>query len=220
VWSGTGSNRRPSAFQVNRAERCADLQKRMSLTSETALGGRCKIYGNRTNTPRPSGWTATTPATTMTVVGPRKLFVPAVVPGCLRQLLPGDGLSPVHRGAQALGRYRQATRECLPPDRPQLQQSKQGRSAALGRLSTVQPRSRYPHRAVPEQQTEHVVTDHGYAYDNRQVVLTHDSMLRQRLDAVQGLVPPGSLPVRRDLILTKRGPLPNELQRPWRRARR
>jgi hypothetical protein len=40
-------------------------------------------------------------------------------------------------------------------------------------------------------------------------------MLRQRLDAVHGLVPPGSLPVRQDLILTKLGPLPNELQRPW-----
>jgi hypothetical protein len=25
LWSGAGSNRRPSAFQVNRAERCADL---------------------------------------------------------------------------------------------------------------------------------------------------------------------------------------------------
>jgi hypothetical protein len=28
VWSGAGSNRRPSAFQVNRAKRCADLRKR------------------------------------------------------------------------------------------------------------------------------------------------------------------------------------------------
>jgi DNA-binding SARP family transcriptional activator len=28
VWSGTGSNCQPSAFQVNRAKRCADLQKR------------------------------------------------------------------------------------------------------------------------------------------------------------------------------------------------
>ena len=40
-WSGAGSIRRPSAFQVNRAKCCADLQKRMSLTSGTALGGRC-----------------------------------------------------------------------------------------------------------------------------------------------------------------------------------
>ena len=52
VWSGAGSNCRPSAFQVNRAERCADLQKRMSLTSGTALCGRCKIHASRTqNTP-------------------------------------------------------------------------------------------------------------------------------------------------------------------------
>jgi hypothetical protein len=42
VWSGAGSNRRPSAFQVNRAKRYADLQKRTSLTSGTALGGRCR----------------------------------------------------------------------------------------------------------------------------------------------------------------------------------
>ena len=48
-WSGAGSNRRPSAFQVNRAKRCADLRKRMSLTSGTALGGRCSVaYANRT----------------------------------------------------------------------------------------------------------------------------------------------------------------------------
>jgi hypothetical protein len=36
-----GSNRRPFAFQVNRVKRCADRRKRMSLTSGTALGGRC-----------------------------------------------------------------------------------------------------------------------------------------------------------------------------------
>jgi len=30
-WSGAGSNRRPSAFQVNRGERCADLRKRTSV---------------------------------------------------------------------------------------------------------------------------------------------------------------------------------------------
>jgi hypothetical protein len=27
-WSGAGSNRRPSAFQVNDAKRCANLRKR------------------------------------------------------------------------------------------------------------------------------------------------------------------------------------------------
>jgi hypothetical protein len=48
VWSGAGSNCRPSAFQVNRAKRCADLRKRMSLTSGTALSGRCKIHASRT----------------------------------------------------------------------------------------------------------------------------------------------------------------------------
>ena len=46
VWSGAGSNRRPSAFQVNHAKRYADLQKRTSLTSGTALGGRCKIHAS------------------------------------------------------------------------------------------------------------------------------------------------------------------------------
>jgi hypothetical protein len=39
-------------------------------------------------------------------------------------------------------------------------------------------------------------------------------MLRQRLNAVQWLVRPGSFPVPQDLILTQLGPLPNELQRP------
>ncbi len=39
-------------------------------------------------------------------------------PSCLRRLPPGDELSPAHRGARALGRYRQATRQCLPPDQP------------------------------------------------------------------------------------------------------
>src|SRR3984893_944204 len=47
LWSGAGSNRRPSAFQVNRAKRCADLRKRTSLTSGTALGGRCNVHANR-----------------------------------------------------------------------------------------------------------------------------------------------------------------------------
>jgi hypothetical protein len=35
------------AFQVNRAKRCADLGKRTSLTSRTALGGRCGIDVSR-----------------------------------------------------------------------------------------------------------------------------------------------------------------------------
>jgi hypothetical protein len=48
MWSGAGSNRRPSAFQVNRAKRYADLQQRMSLTSGTALGGRCNLNASRT----------------------------------------------------------------------------------------------------------------------------------------------------------------------------
>jgi hypothetical protein len=47
LWSGAGSNRRPSAFQVNRAKRCADLRKRTSLTSGTALGGRCTTHASR-----------------------------------------------------------------------------------------------------------------------------------------------------------------------------
>src|SRR5579859_4957276 len=47
MWSGTGSNCRPSAFQVNRAKRYADLRKRTSPTSETALGGRCNMHASR-----------------------------------------------------------------------------------------------------------------------------------------------------------------------------
>ena len=46
-WSGAGSNRRPSAFQVNRAKHYADLRKRTLLTSETALGGRCTTHASR-----------------------------------------------------------------------------------------------------------------------------------------------------------------------------
>jgi len=48
MWSGAGSNRRPSAFQVNRTKRYADLRKRTSLTSGTALGGRCDVHASRT----------------------------------------------------------------------------------------------------------------------------------------------------------------------------
>ena len=51
-WSGTGSSCRPSAFQVNRAKRCARPARRTSLTSGTALGGRCNVHASRTqNTP-------------------------------------------------------------------------------------------------------------------------------------------------------------------------
>jgi hypothetical protein len=58
VWSGAGSNRRPSAFQVNHAKRYADLQKRTSLTSENALGGRCEIDANtaRYASSNQAGW--------------------------------------------------------------------------------------------------------------------------------------------------------------------
>jgi hypothetical protein len=59
-----------------------------------------------------------------------------------------------------------------------------------------------------------VVTDHSRTHHDRQVVLAHDPMLRQRLDAVQWLVPASPFPVRQDLILAKLGPLSNELQRP------
>jgi hypothetical protein len=59
MWSGAGSNRRPSAFQVNRAKRCADLRKRTSLGSGTALGGRCNFDASRTRCTRPPGRTAT-----------------------------------------------------------------------------------------------------------------------------------------------------------------
>jgi hypothetical protein len=61
VWSGAGSNRRPSAFQVNHAKRYANLQKRTSPTSETALGGRCTTHANRTRHARPLGSTAMLP---------------------------------------------------------------------------------------------------------------------------------------------------------------
>jgi hypothetical protein len=39
AWSGAGSNRRPSAFQVNTCKRCADLRIPRSLISVTALSG-------------------------------------------------------------------------------------------------------------------------------------------------------------------------------------
>jgi hypothetical protein len=45
-WTGAGSNRRSSAFQVNRAKRYADLRKRTLLTSGTALGGRCNAHAS------------------------------------------------------------------------------------------------------------------------------------------------------------------------------
>jgi hypothetical protein len=45
----SGQRDRPGekAFQVNRARRCADLRKRTSLTSGTALGGRCTTHASR-----------------------------------------------------------------------------------------------------------------------------------------------------------------------------
>jgi hypothetical protein len=39
-------------------------------------------------------------------------------------------------------------------------------------------------------------------------------MLRQRIDAQQGLIPPGPLPVRQDLTTTEDSPLPDELKSP------
>ena len=77
-WSGAGSNRRPSAFQVNRAKRCTDLQKRTPPTSRTALGGRCVIHASRQQLPR----------TTATVVS---VIVAAT------QLMRGDGVRHARR---------------------------------------------------------------------------------------------------------------------------
>jgi hypothetical protein len=54
-----GLSRRPFAFQVNRSKRCADLRKRTSLTSGTALGGRCSVHASRTQYAGPPGRTAT-----------------------------------------------------------------------------------------------------------------------------------------------------------------
>lgn len=45
--------------EVKQANHCADLRKRTSPTSETALGGRCKIDANRTQYNRLPGMTAT-----------------------------------------------------------------------------------------------------------------------------------------------------------------
>ena len=39
-------------------------------------------------------------------------------------------------------------------------------------------------------------------------------MLRQRIDAQQGLAPPGPLPVRQDLTTAEDGPFPDELKSP------
>ncbi len=103
VWSGAGSNRRPSAFQVNRAERCADLRKRTSLTSGTALGGRCKIHASRTQYTRPPGKTATPPESRaeVGVRGPSRTNR-----ACLRHrsrhgvIPPGPSAAPDERGGQ------------------------------------------------------------------------------------------------------------------------
>ena len=56
-------------FQVNRAKRCADLRKRMSLTSGTVLGGRCNIYASRTRCTPSSRQDSDPPRTIATVVG-------------------------------------------------------------------------------------------------------------------------------------------------------
>jgi hypothetical protein len=70
-WSGAGSNRRPSAFQVKHAKRYADCKKKWtSPTSETALGGKCKIHAskgryvlstNQDSVPAPEGAQHTVP---------------------------------------------------------------------------------------------------------------------------------------------------------------
>jgi hypothetical protein len=39
-------------------------------------------------------------------------------------------------------------------------------------------------------------------------------MLRQRRDAEQGLIFPGTIPVRQDLLAPETGPFPDELERP------
>jgi hypothetical protein len=70
-------------------------------------------------------------------------------------------------------------------------------------------------RAVAEQQAKRAVSDHGHARYDRQVVLTHIPMLRQRLDTVQGLAPPCPFPVRQDLVLSEPRPFSDELQRSW-----
>src|SRR5258708_3781528 len=59
-----------------------------------------------------------------------------------------------------------------------------------------------------------MVSDHGRACHDRQVVLTHGPMLRQRLDAVQWLVSSGPLPVLPDLTPAQLCPPPNEPQPP------
>jgi hypothetical protein len=42
-WSGAGSNRRPSAFQVKRSGRCADLRIPRSLSAGNTQGGICSV---------------------------------------------------------------------------------------------------------------------------------------------------------------------------------
>ena len=84
-WSGAGSNCRPSAFQLNRAERCADLQKRTSLTSETALSGRCNVHASRTRCTPSTRQDSDPTRATATVVGVIMAASQSVRDGC-----PGD----------------------------------------------------------------------------------------------------------------------------------
>ena len=65
-----GSDRRPSALQVNSAKRCADLRKLTSLTSRTTLGGRCKNHAcTEPSSARSPGKIATLPWAAAAVVG-------------------------------------------------------------------------------------------------------------------------------------------------------
>src|SRR5580698_6068263 len=59
-----------------------------------------------------------------------------------------------------------------------------------------------------------MITDHSHTHDDRQVVLTHASMLRQWLDTEQGLAPAGAFPVRQDLIMPEARPLLHKPQGP------
>jgi hypothetical protein len=64
--------------------------------------------------------------------------------------------------------------------------------------------------AVAEQQAQHVIADHGYACNYRQVRLAHMTILRQRCYGEQGLAAAGSFPVCQQLGSVEPGPVPNE----------
>src|ERR1700760_327976 len=68
--------------------------------------------------------------------------------------------------------------------------------------------------SVRKQQPQDMVPHHSDSGDNRQVGHAHIPMLSQGLDAEQGLVPPGSLPIRQELIAPEFGPLSDETQSP------